>query len=36
MKIEEKLWPLAGEQGFKEIGPSDLVFDPTWPKFKLD
>ena len=36
MKIEEKLWPQKGEQGFKEILPSDLVFDPIWPKFKLD
>ena len=29
MKIEAKLWPLRGEQGFKEIWPSDLVFNPT-------
>ena len=29
MKIEAKLWPLEGEQGFKEIWSSDLVFDPT-------
>ena len=36
MKIEEKLWPLEGEQGLKEIWPSDLVFDPTWPIFKFD
>ena len=29
MKIEAKLWPLESEQGFEEIWPSDLVFDPT-------
>ena len=31
MKIEAKLWPLEGEQGFQEIWPTDLVFDPTSP-----
>ena len=36
MKSEEKLWPGEGEQGFKEIQPSVLIFDPTWPKFKPD
>ena len=36
MKTETKLWPLESEQGLKEIWPSDLVFDPTWPIFKLD
>ena len=36
MKIEEKLWPLKGEQGFKEIWTSDLLFDPTWSIFELD
>ena len=36
MKTEAKLWPLGGEQGFKEIWPSDLVFDWTWPIFKCD
>ena len=29
MKVEAKLWPLEGEQGFKEIRPCDLVFDLT-------
>ena len=29
MKTEAKLWPLEGEQGFEEILPSALVFDPT-------
>ena len=33
MLTEAKLWPLEGEQGFKEIWPSDLVFDRTWPIF---
>ena len=36
MKIEAKLWLLEGEQGFKEIWPSDLIFELTWPIFKLD
>ena len=36
MKIEAKLWPLEGEQGFKGIRPSDLVFDLTWPIFRSD
>ena len=36
MKIKANLWPLEGEQGFKEIWPSSLVFDPTWPMIKLD
>ena len=36
MMIEAKLWPLESEQGFKEIWPSDLVFDLTWLAFKLD
>ena len=36
MKIEAKLRSLEGEQGFKEIWPSDLVFDPTSPLFKSD
>ena len=36
MKIEAKLWPLEGEQGFTEIYPSDLVFNPTWPIFEFD
>ena len=29
IKIEEKFWPLEGEQGFEQIWPSDLVFNPT-------
>ena len=36
MKIDAKLWPLEGEQNFKEIWPSDLVFKLTWPIFELD
>ena len=36
MKTEAKLWTLEGEQGFKDIWPSDLVSDPTWPIFELD
>ena len=34
-KIEAKEWPVEGER-FKEIRPGDLVFNPTWPIFKLD
>ena len=30
------MWPLECEQGFPLIWPGDLVFDPTWPSFKLD
>ena len=30
-----KMWPLEGTHGFSNIWPSDLVFDPTWPIFKL-
>ena len=36
MKIEAKLWPLESEQSFKEILPSDLVFNLAWPIFRLD
>ena len=36
MKIEAKLWPLVGEQGFQEIWPVDLVFESAWPILKLD
>ena len=36
MKIEAKLWPQEGEQGFKEIWHSDLVLDLTWSLFKFD
>ena len=38
MKTEAKLRSLEGEQGFKEIWPSDLVFEPDitliqiWPR----
>ena len=35
-KFETKLWPVEGEQCFKEIWPSDLVFNPTWPKLEQD
>ena len=30
-----KMWPLERTQRFSKIWPSDLVFDPTWPIFKL-
>ena len=30
-----KMWPLQHTQGLSKIWPSDLVFDPTWPNFKL-
>ena len=36
MEIEAKLWPLEGEQGFKEIRPSGLIFEPIGPIFKTD
>ena len=36
MKIVPKLWPLECLQGFSMIWPTDLVFDPTSPIFKLD
>ena len=36
MNFESKLCPLECTQGFFKIWPSDLVFDPTWPSFKLD
>ena len=36
MKIEVQLWPLEGEQGFKEIWPSEPVFDSISPLFELD
>ena len=45
MKTEAKLWPLEGEQGFKETLPSDLVTSsfwpnmthiPTWPRYHQD
>ena len=36
MKTEAKLWPLKLDNVLKAIWPSDLVFDPTWPIFKLD
>ena len=31
MSIWLKIWPLQRTQGFSQICPSDLVFDPTWP-----
>ena len=30
-----KMWPLQHIQGFSKIWPRDLVFDPTWPNFKI-
>ena len=36
MMIGPKLWPLECSQCFSMIWPTDLVFDPTWPIFKLD
>ena len=36
MKIGQKLWSLECSQGFSMIWPTDLVFDPTLPIFKLD
>ena len=35
MIIGVKMWPLEHTQGFSKIWPSDLVFDLTWPIFKL-
>ena len=35
MIIGLKMWPLEREQGFSKIWPSDLVFYPMWPIFKL-
>ena len=35
MIIWLKMWRLELTQGFCKIWPSDLVFDPTWPIFKL-
>ena len=35
MIIRLKMWPLERTQGYPKIWPSDLVFDPTWPIFKL-
>ena len=35
MIIELKMWPLERTWGFSKIWPSDLIFDPTWPIFKL-
>ena len=31
-----KMWPLEWTQAFSMIWPSDLLFDLTWPNFKLD
>ena len=36
MKIGPKLWLLECSQGFSMIWPTNLVFDPTSPIFKLD
>ena len=36
MMIEPKLWPLECSQCLSMIWPTDLVFDTTWPIFKLD
>ena len=36
IKIEAKILPLEGEQGFEQIWPSDLVFNSTWLIFELD
>ena len=36
MNFELKLCPLECTQGFSKISSSNLVFDPTWPNFKLD
>ena len=35
MKFGSKQSPLECAQCFSKIRPSDLVFDPTWPSFKL-
>ena len=35
MIIGLKMWPLERTQNFSEVWISDLVFDPTWPNFKL-
>ena len=36
MNSGSKLCFLECTQGFSKILPSALVFDPTWPSFKLD
>ena len=36
MNFRSKLCPLEGTEGFSKIWPSDLVFDLTWPSFKID
>ena len=33
--IRQKMWLLELTQGFSKIWPSDLVFHPSWPIFKL-
>ena len=35
MNLWSNMGPLEYTQGFSEIWPSDLVFDPTWPSFKI-
>ena len=36
MKSKENLWPPEGGKGFKEIQPSDLIFDSAGFIFKID
>ena len=35
MRMGLLMWPLERTQGFSKIWPSDIVFDRTWPNFKL-
>ena len=35
MSIEQEMWYLERPLGISLIWPSDLVYDPKWPKFKL-
>ena len=32
---EKNMWPLEHPQGISLLWPTDLVYDPKWPKFKL-
>ena len=36
MNFGSKLHPLECTPGFSKIRSSNLVFNPTWPSFKLD